>query len=46
MMATKSVRKGAEGLAAMVCETTRSDHIDWAIYAFRIKKANSIKPVF
>ena len=41
MMATKPVdfRKGAEGLAALVRETMKSDPFSGAVYVFRAKRA-------
>ncbi|MCK1676400.1 IS66 family insertion sequence element accessory protein TnpB [Bradyrhizobium sp. 150] len=43
MIATKPVdfRKGAEGLAALVRDTMKSDPFSGAIYVFRVKRANS-----
>jgi len=48
MVATKPVdfRKGAEGLAALVCETMQADPFDGAVYVFRAKRADRIKLVF
>jgi transposase len=48
MVATKPVdfRKGAEGLAALVCETMKADPFSGAIYVFRAKRADRIKLVF
>ncbi|MGY4290253.1 transposase [Bradyrhizobium sp. LM2.7] len=45
MMATKPVdfRKGAEGLAALVRETMKSDPFSGAIYVFRAKRADRVK---
>jgi transposase len=48
MVATKPVdfRKGAEGLAALVCETMAADPFSGAVYVFRAKRADRIKLVF
>ena len=45
MMATKPVdfRKGAEGLAALVRETMKSDPFSGAVYVFRAKRADRVK---
>ncbi|WP_143198665.1 IS66 family insertion sequence element accessory protein TnpB, partial [Bradyrhizobium sp. AS23.2] len=44
MMATKPVdfRKGAEGLAALVRETMKSDPFSGAVYVFRAKRAQLV----
>ncbi|WP_458309333.1 IS66 family insertion sequence element accessory protein TnpB [Bradyrhizobium sp. 195] len=48
MMATKPVdfRKGAEGLAALVRETMKSDPFSGAIYVFRAKRADRVKLIY
>ena len=48
MMATKPVdfRKGAEGLAALVRETMKSDPFSGAVYVFRAKRADRVKLIF
>jgi transposase len=48
MVATKPVdfRKGADGLAALVCEEMRADPFSGAIYVFRAKRADRVKLVF
>src|SRR6478736_3851582 len=48
MVATKPVdfRKGAEGLAALVRETMKSDPFSGAVYVFRAKRADRVKLVF
>ena len=48
LVATKPVnfRKGAEGLAALVRETIGADPFSGAVYVFRAKRADRIKPVF
>jgi transposase len=45
MVATSPVdfRKGAEGLAALVHETTTADPFSGAVYVFRAKRADRIK---
>src|SRR5260221_11861660 len=48
MVATKPVdfRKGAEGLAALVRETMRTDPFSGVVYVFRAKRADRIKLIF
>ena len=48
MVATKPVdfRKGAEGLAALVRETMKSDPFSGAVYVFRAKRADRVKLIF
>ena len=48
MMATKPVdfRKGAEGLAALVRETMKSDPFSGAVYVFRAKRADRVKLIY
>jgi transposase len=48
MMATKPVdfRKGAEGLAALVRETMKSDPFSGAVYVFRAKRADRMKLIY
>jgi transposase len=48
MVAMKPVdfRKGADGLAALVCETMATDPFDGTIYVFRAKRADRVKLVF
>jgi transposase len=48
MVATKPVdfHKGAEGLAALVRETMGADPFSCAVYLFRAKRADRIKPVY
>jgi transposase len=48
MVATKPVdfRKGAEGLAALVRETMRSDPFSGVVYVFRAKRADRVKLIF
>jgi transposase len=48
MVATKPVdfRKGAEGLAALVCEEMKSDPFFGAVYVFRAKRADRVKLIF
>ncbi|MHC2463509.1 transposase [Bradyrhizobium embrapense] len=48
MMATKPVdfRRGAEGLAALVRETMRSDPFSGAVYVFRAKRADRMKLIY
>ena len=44
LVATKPVdfRKGAEGLAALVRETMKSDPFSGAVYVFRAKRADRV----
>lgn len=48
MMATQPVdfRKGAEGLAALVRETMKSDPFSGAVYVFRAKRADRVKLIY
>ncbi len=48
MIATRPVdfRKGAEGLAALVRETMKSDPFSGAVYVFRAKRADRVKLIF
>jgi transposase len=48
LVATKPVdfRKGAEGLAALVRETMRSDAFSGVVYVFRAKRADRVKLIF
>jgi transposase len=48
LVATRPVdfRKGADGLAALVCETMGADPFSGAIYVFRAKRADRIKLIF
>jgi len=48
MVATKPVdfRKGAEGLAALVRETMRTDPFSGVVYVFRAKRADRVKLIF
>ena len=48
MVATKPVdfRKGAEGLAALVRETMKSDPFSGAVYVFRAKRADRVKLIY
>jgi transposase len=48
MMAIKPVgfRMGAEGLAALVRETTKSDPFSGAVYVFRAKRADRVKLIY
>ena len=48
MMATKPVdfRKGAEGLAALVRETMKSDPFSGTVYVFRAKRADRVKLIY
>src|SRR5207249_5617121 len=48
MVATKLVdfRKGAEGLAALVRETMRTDPFSGVVYVFRAKRADRVKLIF
>ena len=48
MMATRPVdfRKGAEGLAALVRETMKSDPFSGAVYVFRAKRADRVKLIY
>lgn len=48
MVATKPVdfRKGAEGLAAVVRETMRTDPFSGVVYVFRAKRADRVKLIF
>ena len=48
LVATKPVdfRKGAEGLAALVRETMKSEPFSGAVYVFRAKRADRIKLIF
>jgi transposase len=48
MVATRPVdfRKGADGLAALVRESTAADPFSGAVYVFRAKRADRIKLVF
>ncbi len=48
LVATKPVdfRKGAEGLAAVVREMTRTDPFSGVVYVFRAKRADRIKLLF
>lgn len=48
MVATKPIdfRKGAEGLAALVRETMKTDPFSGAIYVFRAKRADRIKLIY
>jgi transposase len=48
MMAIKPVdfRKGAEGLAALVRETMKSDPSSGAVYVFRAKRADRVKLIY
>jgi transposase len=48
VMATKPVdfRKGAEGLAALVRETMKSDPFSGAVYVFRAKRADRVKLIY
>jgi len=48
MVATKPVdfRKGAGGLAALVCETMGADPFSGAVYVFRAKRTDRIKLIF
>ena len=48
LVATKPVdfRKGAEGLAAVVRETIRTDPFSGVVYVFRAKRADRIKLLF
>lgn len=39
-------RKGAEGLAALVRETMKSDPFSGAIYVFRAKRADRVKLIY
>ena len=39
-------RKGADGLAALVRDMMRADPFDGAIYVFRSKRTDRVKPVF
>jgi transposase len=48
LVATKPVdfRKGAEGLAALVRETMRTDPFSGVVYVFRAKRADRVKLIF
>jgi transposase len=48
LVATKPVdfRKGAEGLAALVCETMKADPFSGAVYVFRAKRADRVKLIY
>ena len=48
LVATKPVdfRKGAEGLAAVVRETIRTDPFSGVVYVFRAKRADRVKLLF
>ncbi len=48
LVATKPVdfRKGAEGLAAVVRETMRTDPFSGVVYVFRAKRADRVKLIF
>ena len=48
LVATKPVdfRKGAEGLAAVVRESMRTDPFSGVVYVFRAKRADRIKLIF
>jgi transposase len=48
MMSTKPVDfcKGAEGLAALVRETMKSDPFSGAVYVFRAKRADRVKLIY
>lgn len=48
LVATKPVdfRKGAEGLAALVCENMKSDPFSGAVYVFRAKRADRVKLIY
>lgn len=48
MVATKPVdfRKGAEGLAALVRETMKTDPFSGAVYVFRAKRADRVKLIY
>jgi len=39
-------RKGAEGLAALVRETMKSDPFSGAVYVFRAKRADRVKLIY
>ena len=39
-------RKGAEGLAALVCEAMGADPFSGVVYVFRAKRADRIKLIF
>ena len=48
LVATKPVdfRKGAEGLAAVVRESMRTDPFSGVVYVFRAKRADRVKLIF
>ena len=48
LVATQPVdfRKGAEGLAALVRETMRTDPFSGVVYVFRAKRADRVKLIF
>ena len=48
MVATKPIdfRKGADGLAAVVRETMRTDPFSGVVYVFRAKRADRVKLIF
>lgn len=48
LVATRPVdfRKGAEGLAAVVRETMRTDPFSGVVYVFRAKRADRVKLIF
>lgn len=48
LVATRPVdfRKGADGLAALVCETMGADPFSGAVYVFRAKRADRVKLIF
>ncbi len=48
LVATKPVdfRKGADGLAALVCDTLGADPFSGTVYVFRAKRTDRVKLVF